>query len=119
MSASDSQNNLESSMTRPVPWLFRFWPFTIFQTLPPFATLSSKSLFWNILPINQTGSIFCWESLAVAICFQYFTLDSGEGYQPVSVASREWRGSIVPVTHLDGIIYDKSNGSNYLAAFLG
>src|SRR5271165_6645100 len=39
----------------------------------------SKSLFWNILPITPTGSIFCGEYCLIAFCFQYFVRDMGEG----------------------------------------
>src|SRR5271157_1734971 len=54
-----------------------------------------KSLFWNILPITPTGSIFCGESFLIAFCFQYFAPDRGRGV-PVScpcqqsVASCQW-----------------------------
>src|SRR5271157_1122485 len=39
----------------------------------------SKSLFWNILPITPTGSIFCGESFLIAFYFQYFARDIGGG----------------------------------------
>jgi len=38
-----------------------------------------KSLFWNILPITPTGSIFCVESFLTAFCFQYFARAGGRG----------------------------------------
>src|SRR5271165_4791314 len=71
----------QDCVTRPLPSLFCLRPFLIFQMLPPLRSqhLSSKSLFWNILPITPTGSIFCGESFLVALCFQYFARDRGRG----------------------------------------
>src|SRR5271157_5160067 len=106
----------QDCVTRPLPSLFRFRLFPIFQPLPPLrppnqlSVASSqlpenlrvsldvcawddrakserrkaksgtpKSLFWNILLVTPTGSIFCGEYFLIALCFQYFARYMGEG----------------------------------------
>src|SRR5271165_614488 len=80
----------QDCVTRPLPSLFCLRPFLIFQMLPPLRSqhLSAKSLFWNILPISHWGSIFCGESFLVALCFQYFARDRGEGGHQLTVVRR-------------------------------
>jgi len=45
-----------------------------------------NSLFWNILPINHSGSIFCRQFFKLDICFQYFARYRGRGGTPYYLA---------------------------------
>ena len=48
---------------------------------------SSKSLFWNILPLSPFGGRFCGHFYGPAFCFQYFADGGRRGVGQLSVAS--------------------------------